>query len=60
MKCATQKAWATDDGDDLIRSSVAGQYQVIPAACDAEKLRELGEAIADALKQNDAPSPELN
>lgn len=56
MKMTNEKVWRTDSGEELIRL-VGGRIQVIPAYCEPGKLRELGEAIADALAQDNKVKP---
>ena len=50
MQPVNEKVWQTASGEDLIRCS-GGRFMVIPYLCDTKKLRELAEAIADALAQ---------
>jgi len=50
MKRTTEIAWKTDDGETLLHyCGDPESIQVIPASCNRSKLRELGDAIADAL-----------
>ena len=49
MKRAIRAGWCSDDGRELLEMSGYNEFKVIVATCDAERLRELGLAISDAL-----------
>ena len=50
MKRATTTVWTTNDGKLLLSyTATPMSIQIIPAVCDRSTLRQLGEAIADAL-----------
>lgn len=54
MKRQSEPIWNTDDGRRLLRIQAEGKmFTVIPAECSRDELRELGEAIADALKHTE-------
>ncbi len=56
MKRLNETIWQSDSGRPLLRCNptlAPTAIMVIPAACSRDELRELGEAIADALKHTE-------
>ena len=56
MKRQNESVWNTNAGRPLIRHNPAltgTAFTLVPATCSRDELRELGEAIADALKHTE-------
>ena len=49
MRTEQETVWKADNGDVLLRRAADGTFNVVLAFCKPEKLRELGNAITEAL-----------
>jgi hypothetical protein len=50
MTTSTERIWLSNAGSELLKKKANGDYYLAPARLDVNELRELREAIEDALR----------
>jgi hypothetical protein len=50
MISSTERIWLSNGGRELLKKKANGDYYIAPAQLDVSELRELREAIEDALR----------